>query len=146
MAYTEATREHRRCTATRTDGTPFRGYAAWGDPGRRCGGHGGRSTGRPSCQLDLLVVLFQGQGYRVLLAGDGLAALAVVGGDRYRDARPRRLGPRPASAGTAGSDPGGAHQRGGSDPRLPGVPLITKPFDPQPLVAFVARVLSSVEG
>ncbi len=24
--------------------------AAWGDPGQRCGGHGGRSTGRPSCQ------------------------------------------------------------------------------------------------
>ncbi len=50
MAYSEATRERRRCTATRTDGTPCKAYAAWGDPGQRCGGHRGRSTGRPSCR------------------------------------------------------------------------------------------------
>ncbi len=50
MAYSETTRERRRCTAPRADGAPCKAYAAWGDPLQRCGGHGGRSTGRPSCR------------------------------------------------------------------------------------------------
>ena len=49
MAYSERAQEQRRCTATRTDGTPCRAFAAWGDLLGRCGGHGGRSTGRPTC-------------------------------------------------------------------------------------------------
>jgi len=50
MAYSEAAKERRRCTATKTDGTPCRGYAAWGDPRQRCGGHGGRRRGpTPVC-------------------------------------------------------------------------------------------------
>ncbi len=50
MAYTPETRARRRCTATRTDGAPCRAFAAWGDPMQRCGGHGGRSRGRPVCR------------------------------------------------------------------------------------------------
>ena len=51
MAYSEEARERRRCTATKADGTPCRGWAAWGDPLQRCGGHGGRRTpgARPVC-------------------------------------------------------------------------------------------------
>ncbi|MDP9356414.1 MAG: hypothetical protein M3R02_14240, partial [Chloroflexota bacterium] len=49
-AYSATAHDRRRCTATRTDGTPCKAYAAWGDPGQRCGGRGGRSTGRPSCR------------------------------------------------------------------------------------------------
>ena len=51
MAYSEVAREQRRCTATRTDGTPCRAFAAWGDPLGRCGGHGGRRRGgTPTCR------------------------------------------------------------------------------------------------
>jgi len=52
MAYTERALNRRRCVATRTDGEPCRGWAAWGDPGQRCGGHGGRrpaGSRKPVC-------------------------------------------------------------------------------------------------
>ena len=52
MAYTEEARARRRCTATRKDGAPCRGWAAWGDPAQRCGGHGGRrppGATKPTC-------------------------------------------------------------------------------------------------
>ena len=49
MAYSEHVIEARRCTATRSNGEPCRAFAAWGDELGRCGGHGGRSTGRPTC-------------------------------------------------------------------------------------------------
>lgn len=42
MAYSDAATKRRRCTATRLDGDPCKGWAAWGDPLQRCGGHGGR--------------------------------------------------------------------------------------------------------
>ena len=49
MVYSERAQEQRRCTATRTDGTPCRAFAAWGDPLGRCGGHGaGRRGGPPA--------------------------------------------------------------------------------------------------
>jgi len=52
MAYSSEAAVRRRCTATRRDWTPCRGWAAWGDPSQRCGGHGGRRPAgvkKPTC-------------------------------------------------------------------------------------------------
>ena len=45
MAYSEAARERRRCTATRRDGERCRGWAIWDDPLGRCAPHAGRTGG-----------------------------------------------------------------------------------------------------
>ncbi len=53
MAYSEAAAARRRCTATRLNGERCKGWAAWGDPWQRCGGHGGRrppGIRKPVCE------------------------------------------------------------------------------------------------
>lgn len=45
MSYSEVARALRRCQAITRDGQPCRQYAAWDDPARRCGMHGGRVQG-----------------------------------------------------------------------------------------------------
>ncbi len=42
MAYGEAARTRRRCTATRQDGEPCRAWALWDDPRQLCVQHAGR--------------------------------------------------------------------------------------------------------
>jgi hypothetical protein len=47
MAYSLAAIERRRCTATRRDGEPCRGWAMWDDPAQRCVIHAGRGHRGP---------------------------------------------------------------------------------------------------
>ena len=49
MAYSDRARELRQCQGTRKDGTPCTLFAAWGDPSRLCGPHGGRRRTKPVC-------------------------------------------------------------------------------------------------
>lgn len=45
MAYSETACALRRCQAHTKDGRPCSNFAAWDDPLRRCGAHGGRVIG-----------------------------------------------------------------------------------------------------